>query len=149
MSDPLLSWRPEFPISQRTSYLISNSLGAMPRRARTRVERWLDEWDQRGVRAWAEGWWVAQDELARHIERILGVTAGTVSMHQNVTVASQVLLSCFDFNGQRRKIVLCDAEFPSLLYLYESQRVRGAEIVRVPDSADGLGVDLDRLLAAI
>jgi len=113
------------------------------------VERWLDEWDQRGVRAWAEGWWVAQDELARHIERILGVTAGTVSMHQNVTVASQVLLSCFDFNGQRRKIVLCDAEFPSLLYLYESQRVRGAEIVRVPDSADGLGVDLDRLLAAI
>src|SRR5690606_32883967 len=41
------------------------------------------------------------------------------------------------------------SEFPSLLYLYESQRVRGAEIVRVPDSADGLGVDLDRLLAAI
>jgi len=34
VSDPLLRWRPEFPILERTTYLISNSLGAMPRSAR-------------------------------------------------------------------------------------------------------------------
>jgi kynureninase len=147
--DPLLRWRPEFPITERTSYLVSHSLGAMPARTRARVERHLAQWDQRGVRAWAEGWWTAQDEIAGHIERILGVAAHTVSMHQNVAVASQVLLSCFDFTGPRRKVVLCAPEFPSLLYLYEAQRRRGAEIERVPADAAGIGVDLDRLLRAI
>src|SRR5262245_31619640 len=129
--DPLLRWRAEFPIAERTSYLVSHSLGAMPQRARARMLRHAEPWDQRGVRAWAEGWWHAQDQIAGHLERILGVASGTVSMHQNVAVASQVILSCFDFRGPRRKIVLCDAEFPSLLYLYEAQRARGAEIARV------------------
>ena len=32
--DPLLAWRKEFPILEKTNYLISHSLGAMPRRAR-------------------------------------------------------------------------------------------------------------------
>src|SRR5438309_1612623 len=31
MSDPLLRYRAEFPILEKTTYLISNSLGAMPR----------------------------------------------------------------------------------------------------------------------
>ncbi len=30
-ADPLLRFRPEFPILERSTYLISNSLGAMPR----------------------------------------------------------------------------------------------------------------------
>lgn len=113
------------------------------------MQRHLEEWDRRGVRAWAEGWWEAQDEIAMPIEGILGVDGGTVSMHQNVAVASQMILSCFQFAGTRRKVVLCDAEFPSLLYLWESQRERGAEIERVPADASGIGVDLERLLAAI
>jgi kynureninase len=147
--DPLLRWRSEFQITERTSYLVSHSLGAMPARARQRMQRHLEQWDQRGVRAWAEGWWVAQDEIAAHLEAILGVGQGTVTMHQNVAVASQVILSCFDFSGKRNKIVLCDAEFPSVLYLYEAQRARGAEIVRVPADQSGIGVDLQHLLAAI
>ena len=32
MTDNLLKWRDEFPILQRCDYLISNSLGAMPRK---------------------------------------------------------------------------------------------------------------------
>ena len=147
--DPLLRWRPGFPITERSHYLISNSLGAMPARARASVGEYLDTWDGRGVRAWAEGWWTLQDEVAGLLEGILGVAKGTVSMHQNVAIASQAILSCFRFEGRRNKIVLVEPEFPSLLYLYESQRERGAEIVRVPGDAQGIGVDLERLLAAI
>ncbi len=147
--DPLLRWRAEFPIAERTRYLISNSLGAMPTRARASMQRYQDLWDERGVRAWAEGWWVAQNEIAAPLARILGVAANDVSMHQNVAIASQSILSCFDFAGARRKIVLCALEFPSLLYLYEAQRARGAEIEIVPGDAAGIGVDLERLLAAI
>ena len=47
MSDPLADrWRPEFPIVDTCTYLVSHSLGAMPRRAvdeRAGVRRQLDD----------------------------------------------------------------------------------------------------------
>ena len=53
--DELLKWRDEFPILDRTTYLISNSLGAMPRAVYNRVNDYADSWAHRGVRAWEEG----------------------------------------------------------------------------------------------
>ena len=105
-------------------------------------------WDERGVRAWADGWWEEKDGVSHMIEDILGVTSGTVTMHQNVAMASQAVLSCFSFDGPRNKIVFTDLNFPSVIYLYEAQRERGAEIVRVP-SDDGIHIELQRLLDAI
>jgi kynureninase len=148
MDDALLRWRSEFPIVERTTYLVSNSLGAMPVSARASLLRYADTWDSLGVRAWAEGWWTLQDEVAALLGPILGVPRGTVSMHQNVAVASQAILSCFRFERPRNRIVLTDHDFPSVMYLYEAQRARGAEIVRVPGE-DGVGVSMERLLRAI
>ncbi len=146
--DPLLKWRAEFPIVERTNYLINNSLGPMPRAARESVGAFMELWDARGVRAWADGWWEEKDVVADMVGEVLGVPAGTVSMHQNVAMASQEILSCFSFDGPRNKIVYTDLNFPSVMYLYEAQRERGAEIVRVP-SEDGVTIELERLLDAI
>jgi len=55
--DPLLPWRREFPIVETCTYLVSHSLGAMPRRAAAYLQQFADEWSSRGVRAWHEGWW--------------------------------------------------------------------------------------------
>ncbi len=147
--DPLIHWRDRFPILQRATYLISNSLGAMPAAARGSLDGFADEWAERGVRAWEEGWWETSVETGDRLAPILGVPEGTVVMHQNVTVASAVVRSCFDFAGGRDKVVLVEPEFPSLRYLWEGARRLGAEIEIVPASADGLSVDLDRLLEAI
>ncbi|KAF0193460.1 MAG: kynureninase, partial [bacterium] len=57
MSDQLLEWRKEFPILEKTVYMVSHSLGAMPRRVYDKVQEFADMWATRGVRAWAEGWW--------------------------------------------------------------------------------------------
>jgi kynureninase len=43
MTDSLLSYRPEFPILERTTYLVSNSLGAMPRGVPDRLAEYLDQ----------------------------------------------------------------------------------------------------------
>lgn len=146
-NDPLLSWRQHFPITLRANYLISNSLGAMPAAARDSMARFLDSWDARGVRAWGEGWWVLQEQVAAVVERILGVPARTVSMHQNVAVATAMILSCFSFTGRRNKIVYSAQSFPSDQYTYEAMAARGARLERVP--GDGFGLDLQRLLDAI
>ncbi len=55
--DELLTWREEFPILANTTYMISNSLGAMPRAVYARMNDYAEAWATRGVRAWEEGWW--------------------------------------------------------------------------------------------
>ena len=146
--DPLLAWRSEFPILETSTYLISNSLGAMPRAVHGRMAAYADSWAVRGVRAWEEEWWDLPAKVGDAIGRLLGAPPGSVSVHQNVTLAQAVLSSCYDFGGRRNKIVLVDLEFPSILYFYCEQRRRGAEVVVVP-SEDGVHPPMERILEAI
>jgi len=148
MTDPLLGWRTEFPIVDTCTYLVSHSLGAMPRRASAYLQQFADEWSRRGVRAWHDGWWEIGRTTGDLLAPILGVPTGTISMHQNVTVAQSIVASCFRYDGPRRKIVLTDLEFPSNMYLFEGFRRYGAEIAYVP-SDDGIRNDTERLLDAI
>ena len=53
-ADPLLRWRAEFPIVETCTYLVSHSLGAMPRRTAGYLQEFADTWSRRGVRAWAD-----------------------------------------------------------------------------------------------
>ncbi|MCA1563761.1 MAG: aminotransferase class V-fold PLP-dependent enzyme [Acidobacteria bacterium] len=147
-NDPLLEWRREFPIVETCTYLVSHSLGAMPRGAVESVHEYLDAWNRRGVRAWSEGWWQAGEETGDLLAPILGVPRGSISMHQNVTVAQAIVASCHSFDTPRRRIVMSDLDFPSNMYLYEGFRRYGAEIVYVP-SDDPIRAPLDRMLDAI
>jgi kynureninase len=144
----LLAWRAEFPILERTTYLISNSLGAMPRTVRDELETFAREWDERGMRAWSEGWWEMAATTGDLLCPLLGVAPGNVSMHQNVALAAGVFFSCLDYPAERNRIVYTELNFPNLMYLAEGERRKGAEIVVVP-SDDGIGVPTERLLAAI
>jgi len=146
--DDLLGWRSEFPILEKCVYLISNSLGAMPRGVQASLREYADMWATRGVRAWGDSWWEMPVKLGDLLCPILGCGPGEVSFHQNVTLAEAVVLSCFDFSGPRRKVVYTDMEFPSVRYLYQAQKERGAEIC-VVNAENGVTVDLARLLDAI
>ena len=148
MVDSLLRWRPEFPILETCTYLVSHSLGAMPRRTAAYLQEYADTWTRRGVRAWHEGWWEMGRATGDLLAPVLGVRRGTISMHQNVTVAMGIIASCFTFDGPRRRIVMTDHEFPSNMYLFEGFRRYGAEVVYVP-SPDTVRTDLQRLLDAI
>ena len=146
--DPLLKWRAEFPIVETCAYLVSHSLGAMPRRAREHLRAFADEWDHRGVRAWHEGWWEIGRETGNLLAPLFGVAPGTITMHQNATVAQSVVASCFTYEGARRRIVLQDLDFPTNHYLFEGFRRYGAEIVYVK-SESSVRAPIDRLVEAI
>ena len=148
MTDPLLRYRPEFPILETTTYLISNSLGAMPRGTTEAMREYTETWATRGVRAWADGWWMLAREVGDEIAALLGAAPGTVSIHQNVTQCQAVVASCFDFSGRRNKIVYTDLNFPSVMYFWEAQRARGARVHMVAND-DGIHVNTERLLSAI
>ncbi|HKV27051.1 MAG TPA: aminotransferase class V-fold PLP-dependent enzyme [Candidatus Acidoferrales bacterium] len=150
--DELLKWRDEFPILEHTTYLISNSLGAMPRAVYERVRDYAESWATRGVRAWEESWWEMAASVGDKIGAVIGAGsgagAGEISLHQNVTITQAVISSCFNFSGPRNRVVLVDLEFPSIVYFYMEQRRHGARVELVK-SEDGIHLPLERFLAAI
>jgi kynureninase len=148
ITDPLLRFRPEFPILERTTYMISNSLGAMPRGVYDSVQQYCDEWATRGVRAWEEEWWMMAREVGDAIGAIMNAPAGSVSVHLNVTSCQAVVASCFDFSGRRNKVIYSDMNFPSIMYFWEGQRSRGARVHMVKTD-DGIHVPTERMLDAI
>jgi kynureninase len=143
--DPLLSWRKEFPILDRTVYMISHSLGAMPRRTRDRLNQFADEWDTRGIRAWEEGWWEMPVTVGNLVGKIIGAGEGEIVMQQNVSICQQIVLSCFDWSKKRNKIVSEGMNFPSNLYNFGQLSAR---LVTIP-SKDGLTIPLEAMLEAI
>jgi kynureninase len=144
----LLNLRREFPILGRSTYLISNSLGAMPRGVYESLHGYADSWAERGVRAWEEGWWDLPGRVADKIAPLIGAGRGEISLHQNVTTTEAVVTSCFDLHGARNKIVMTELEFPSVQYFYHEQRRHGARVELVP-AENSVSFDLDKFLAAI
>src|SRR5580765_4088827 len=141
-------WRDEFPILSRSVYMISNSLGAMPRRTRDNLAEYADTWATRGVRGWEERWWEMPTEVGNKIARVVGAPAGTVSMHENVTTAHLVAMSCVRPSGARKRIVCSAMDFPSMIYLFRAQQAAGFELVTVPGEPD-FSVSTDRIIDAI
>ena len=149
MTDPLLLFRSEFPILERTTYLVSHSLGAMPRTVADRLAEYVDMWAELGVRAWAKGWWEMPIEAANEIAPLLGAASGEVAMVPNVSIGQAVVMSALDYAAPRDRIVMTELDFPSVRYVYDQLAPRlGAKVVVVP-SADGVSIDEDRLLSAI
>jgi kynureninase len=129
----LTAYRDRFPTLSETTYLINHSLGAMPAEVERRLAEYAETWKTRGIRAWGEGWWTMPLTVGDQVGRLIGAPAGSTVMHQNVAVAEAIVLSCFQFAGERRRIVYEEGNFPSVRYLYQAQTGRGAEIVVVPD----------------
>ena len=148
MNDELLRYRSEFPILETTTYLISNSLGAMPRGVYDAMKGYADTWATRGVRAWEERWWMLAAEIGDEIGTLMNAPKGSVSTHQNVTTCQAVVASCFDFSGKRNKVVYSDMNFPSVMYFWEAQQANGARVHMV-QTDDGITVPTQRLLDAI
>jgi len=147
--DPLLAFRAEFPILERCCYLVSNSLGAMPRGVPSQLAAYVDAWSERGVRAWAEGWWEMPLSVGDEIAPLVGAGAGEVAMVPTVTLSQLAVLSALDYPATRDAVVMTALDFPSVRYALEAMAPRlGARVVVVP-SDDGLTIDVERLCAAI
>lgn len=147
--DPLLDYREEFPILETTNYLVSNSLGPMPRTVPDRMAEYVRDWGELGVKAWNKGWWEMPVNVGNEIAPLLNAGEGEVVMMPNVTIAQTAVLSSIEFTGKRDRIVMTELDFPSVRYAYEAMAERlGAKVV-VVKSDDGITIDEKRLLKAI
>jgi kynureninase len=126
-------YRDRFPILSTCTYLINHSLAAMPAKAEDNLREYARMWRERGIRSWGEGWWEMPISVGDQLGRILGAPPGSIVMHQNVTVAEAIVLSCWPSPGERNRVVYEEANFPSVRYLFQAQPQ--LEVVTVEDDA--------------
>lgn len=149
MHEDLLGRRSDYPILSRSTYLINNSLGAMHRETRTRLQDYADLWDTEGVVAW-DTWFPEMIRVASLVGAVIGAPPGTTVLRQNVADAITTVASCFDLGGRRNRVVTTAADWPGTHYFWTEQLARaGGELVVVPFEPDGLTIDTQRVVDAI
>lgn len=128
-ADPLARFRDEFELPDGI-YLVGNSLGAMPKRARTLVQDELDRWSTLGVEghftgdlAWKDYHELLTDQLAAITgalpDEVVAMNALTVNLHL-------LMVSFYRPTPTRHKILIESHAFPSDHFAAESQiRQRG------------------------
>jgi kynureninase len=111
---------------------------------------YYEAWEQHTSEdAWAASWWELSQQVGDRIARLLGGAQGSVQIQPNASIALATVASCFDFKSTRRnKVVTSALDFPSMEYIWENQRILGAQ-VEIVDSPDGITVPLENILAAI
>ncbi|MFL5489379.1 MAG: aminotransferase class V-fold PLP-dependent enzyme [Gemmatimonadaceae bacterium] len=147
--DPLLAFREEFPILEKTTYLVSNSLGPMPRSVPEKLAEYGRDWGELGVKAWDRGWWERPVEVGNEIAPLMNADAGEIVMMPNVTIAQTAVLSSIDFSNGRDTVIMTELDFPSVRYAYAEMAQRLGARVQVVRSDDGFTIDTDKVLAAI
>jgi kynureninase len=147
--DELLKWREEFPILNNTTYLISNSLGAMPKSVFDKLREYADIWATRGVRAWEEVWWELNSEVGNIIAPLIGAGSNEISMHMNISLLQSIILSSFDFKTYKNEIVYSSLEFPSDMYVFEKFGARLGAKTKIVNSQSQIIPSIEKMLEAI
>ncbi len=123
--DPSLArYRADYPILADTTYMNSNSMGAMPRQAKEALATYADDWAREGVEVW-DAWGKVDDEVSDAAARFIGAHAGQTTLNQNVAFFQAQIASCLDFSGARNKVVMEALQFPNVIYVWERHRVLG------------------------
>jgi len=153
--DNLLKWRDEFPILTTCTYLISNSLGAMPKGVYDALRTYADTWATLGVRAWGARydsqptWWELKGTVGDKIAPLMGAPSGSVLVHENASIANSILVSALDWSDTRRdKVVSTDQDFPSDVYSLRAMLPAHVHLHLVR-SDDGMTINTQAMLDAI
>jgi len=147
MDELAKKYRSHFPILETSCYMISNSLGAMPREAESELMHYTHQWQTEGVEAW-HSWFPLVDTVSGLFGKIIGAEAEDVTLVHNLTIASALIASCLNFSGKRNKVVFTELHFPTISYLWHGWQKYGAK-VHLVKSDDGITVDAQKIIDAI
>jgi len=112
------SIREQFPVLKNCVYLISNSLGAVPRKVKAGLEHYYNLWSKQGVNAWKKEWWDLSKTISTKIQELLKAEKDSITMTSNATISHWMALST-QFNNKddkRNRIIMTDLDFPSSIY---------------------------------
>ncbi len=130
----LVSYRSEFPILQRKTYLNSCSLGALSTRSMEGLAQFMEMWNEWGAHAWYEIWLGEIARVRQKFATLIGAQLHEVAIAPNASVALSSLAAALDYS-KRNNVVLADMDFPTLAYQWLVKKRLGVEcrFVESPD----------------
>jgi selenocysteine lyase/cysteine desulfurase len=132
MNEPALpgydieSWRRRIPLLR--THVPMNNCSHAPQTDLTRAaaERYLESWNSSGM-DWDA--WMHEVHLARQsFASLVGASADEIAICSSVSEATSIIASALDFSGRRRKVLVSEAEFPSVGQVWMAQESRGARV---------------------
>jgi kynureninase len=134
-------------------YLNGNSLGRLPLAAIHRINQVVrDEWGDRLIRSWNEGWMEASERIGGKLAVLIGARADEVIVSDATSLdLFKLSLAALKFNAGRMKIVSDELNFPSDLYVLQGiveMFGNKHEISMVP-SRDGMVTEPDAIAALL
>lgn len=119
-------WRQEFPILKDVIHVGNCSQSAQARRVRNAIDRYLDNWLTVGM-DWDS--WVQEVNLAKHeFAKLINADPSEIAVSSCVSESVSSIASSLDYSGKRKKIVVTDAEFPTVNYIWLAHQKYGAKV---------------------
>jgi len=121
-NDSLAKYREEFYIPKNIIYFDGNSLGPLPKKTITNLEKTIyEEWGEGLISSWNNANWINMPQtLGNKIAPLLGAKSGEVIVVDSTSVnLFKVLSSALMLNKSRKVIVSEASNFPSDLYILE------------------------------
>jgi kynureninase len=139
-------YREDYPILATSTYMNSNSMGAMHRGTHEALAAYTQLWAEEGVEAW-DHWPAFIDEVADTAARFFNGGSGNTTLGENVATFQARIASALDY-AERPKVVIEELMFPNVIYVWERFKRLGLELELVP-SDDGMHISTERMLEAI
>ena len=124
------AWRRKIPIL--ASLIPMNNCSQAPQTSVTRAaaEEYLESWNNDGM-DWDA--WVGEAQRAKQeFARLINASADEIAMVSCVSEAVSALASAIDFSSGRDRVVVTEAEFPTIGHVWLAQEKRGARVAWVP-----------------
>ena len=130
----LVSYRAEFPILQRKTYMNSCSLGALSQRSMQNVAQFMEMWNEWGAHAWYEIWLGEIARMRQKFAKLIGAQLHEVAIAASVSAALSSIATALDYS-KRNKVVMADMDFPTLAYQWLVKERLGVQchFVESPD----------------
>lgn len=153
-SDPLKSFKKRFVIPDRDLiYLDGNSLGRLPEATPAAIANLLsDEWGERLIRGWNEGWYRMPELIGKKVSMIIGAAPDEVIVCDTTSIGLfKLAYAALKKQKGRKKIVSDTLNFPSDLYIFEGliemfDQVHNLHLV---NSKDGISINTQDIIAAL
>jgi len=109
-----------------------NNCSQAPQSAATKAaaEEYLDSWNRTGM-DW-DAWMVEVGLAKAAFARLIGAEPEEIAITGSVSEATSAVASALDFLGPRNRVVVSEAEFPTVGQIWLAQERRGAKVSWVP-----------------
>lgn len=148
--DPLKNYREKFDHPDpNLIYLDGNSLGRLPLETKDLVNEVTgQQWGNRLIRSWNEGWYDLPARIATKLSGILGAGADEIAVGDSTSVnLYKTAFAAIKYKQPRRKVVTDVLNFPTDIYILQGiiDQLGKEYNLELVQSDDGISVSMEEL----